>query len=103
MTCLAATRIPHGRLRSLWMASDLYGISGRTFKVCGFAGAGFGLAMVIAYLVVPDLGLGRPAAIEGFLTVVVFSGAIYIYGTRKFRNDVKAFSVVPNEVKEFYK
>jgi amino acid transporter len=103
MSCLAATRIPHGRLRSLWMASDIFRIPGWTLKVCGFLGAALGLAMVIAYLVVPDLGLGRPAAIEGFLTVVVFSIAIYAYGTHKFHKDVKAFTAVPYEAEEFYK
>ena len=90
-------------MRGLWMASDLYSVPSWVFKACGLIGALLGLAMVLSYLFVPELGLGRPAAIEGLLAVVVISIAIYVYGTYRFERVTKNFTVIPNEAEEFYK
>jgi len=102
-SCLAATRIPEGKMRGLWMASDLYRVPGWVFKVCGLTGVLFGLPMVGAYLLVPELGLGRVAAMEGFLAILVVSAVIYGYATYRFERVAKSFTVIPYEAEELYK
>jgi predicted membrane-bound spermidine synthase len=85
------------------MASDLYRVPGWVFKVCGLTGALFAMPMVFAYLLAPALGLGRPAAIEGFVAILAISVAIYIYATYRFDRVAKNFTVIPYESEELYK
>jgi basic amino acid/polyamine antiporter, APA family len=102
MSSFAATRIPDEKMRSLWMASSLYRVPAWVFKACGFIGGLCGATMVLAYVLVPELGLRQRSAVIGFGCIVMVSALIYFYGNYKSRRTAKNFAEVPLEVKGFY-
>jgi APA family basic amino acid/polyamine antiporter len=103
VTCLAAARIPSGRMRGLWMSSDIFRIRGFVIKFVGYLGFALSTAMVSAYLLVPAL---RNTSYTEYLAVIV--GVIFLsfllYAIARLRNSgiEEVLKNTPNEVREFY-
>ena len=105
LTCFAASRIPT-QMRSFWMCSEIYSIPASVIKTVAYVGAGLATAMVLPYIVVPQLGLDNFASYLEILGAVVLAlllaFGMYAYARRKRPSIERRIRQAPEEVKESY-
>lgn len=106
-SALAATRIP-SKMKDLWLNSEICHRRS-TFlghplfiKAVGYVGFLFGITMVLAYLIVPQLGL---TGLWPYLLVFAIIALSYgIYALARARTDLieRALRQAPEELEQFY-
>ena len=83
-SALAAARIPSRKsLRSAWRTSQISNVSALWFKITGYVGFLVGGSMVLAYLIVPNLGLTGNVPYAVVLFVIVISYLLMVYASAK--------------------
>jgi amino acid transporter len=103
LSSLAATRIPTNKSMSeCWKNSEIYGVSAGTIKFVGYLGFVSGGAMVLSYLVLPQLGITGFVPNMVVLGIVVIAYLIYVRARSESTFVDKALSQVPSEIEQFY-
>jgi amino acid transporter len=103
LSALAATRIPAARLRSFWKSSDVHSVSPALIRAVGYAGFAVGAAMVVAYLVLPQLGLTGTVPYIIVAGVLLGSYALYVWSRSRSGLAGDAWEDEPREVGQLYR
>lgn len=101
LSALAAAFIPT-KMASLWKTSDVSHFPGGFFRTVGWLGFLCGAAMVVSYVVVPELGLTGDVPYFIVIGVIVISYGIYVLAKARSPLVDKALESTPDDIKEFY-
>jgi len=101
LSSLAATRIPT-RMKSFWVSSAVQHVPAVVIRSVGYMGFLLGGAMVLAYLLVPQLGLTGNTPYFIVIAVIVFSFFIFAYAKLRSPLVEKNMSEEPCEDETLY-
>jgi amino acid transporter len=100
-SALAATRIPT-RMRTSWETSEVYRVRPTVIRSIGYLGFASGGAMVLSYLILPQLGITGSIPYLIVFGVVLVSWALYLFARTKSSLAAKVLEQAPEEVPEFF-
>jgi amino acid transporter len=100
-SALACTRIP-SKMVDAWKTSELSLVSPNLIRGIGYAGFLVGIAMVLSYLVLPQLGIS--GTIPNFIVAAVIALSYLIYLLARSRSKLvdETLAKVPEEVEQYY-
>jgi amino acid transporter len=101
-SALAATKIP-SKMKSIWLTSAIYDRSPRVIRWTGYLGFSAGLAIVLAYLLLPQLGLTSSTAYLLVVGIVLVSYLLYVYARSKSPLLDERLQETPTEIEQFYR
>src|SRR5262249_10312731 len=102
LSSLAATKIP-SKMKSFWTNSAVHKTPPALIRSIGYLGFILGGSMVLAYLLVPQLGITGDVPYLIVLGVIVFSFFLYIYAKAKSPLVEKNMDSEPSEDEQFYR
>jgi amino acid transporter len=102
LSAFAATKIP-SKMRAEWRTSDISHFPAWLFRGMGWAGFIVGGTMVIAYLLVPQLGLTGTLPYVVVFSIILVAYGLYVYARSRSPLLDKVFEQPPDEFERFYR